>query len=107
LFPAPQAQITLAQQEAAAVGDKKSLKLIENVAKGVDSLLQTAAREVLTSHQYLNIVVKGQAHTGDAYSSDWARGAIGASHKYDGVEVDKGGKALIGNKYGAKDFWDD
>jgi hypothetical protein len=27
-----------------------------------------------------------------------------ASHKYDGVEVEEGGKALIGNKYGGKDF---
>jgi trehalose/maltose hydrolase-like predicted phosphorylase len=32
---------------------------------------------------------------------------IGASHKYESVEVEKGGKGLIGNKYGGKDFWDD
>jgi len=106
LFPAPEAQITLVRQEAAEVGDKQSLELIENTAKGVDSLLQNAARELRTGHQYLNIVVRGQAQTGDAYSSDWAGGAVGASHKYDSVEVEKGGKAVIGNKYGGKDFWD-
>lgn len=106
VFPAPQAQITLVRQEAAKVGDKQSLELIEKAAKGVDSLLQAAAREVLIGHQYLNVVVRGQAQTGDAYSSDWAGGAIGASHEYNNVEVEKGGKALIGNKYGGKDFWD-
>jgi hypothetical protein len=106
LFPAPQAQITLVRQEAAEIGDKKSIELVENAAKGVDSLLQTAAQEVLTGHQYLNVVIRGQAHAGDAYSGDWERGGIGASHKYNSVEVDKGGKALIGNKYGGKDFWD-
>jgi hypothetical protein len=55
----------------------------------------------------LNVVVRGQAQTGDAYSIDWRGGAAGASDKYDGVEVEKGGKALIGNKYSGKDFWDD
>jgi len=33
-------------------------------------------------------------------------GATGASHKYDIVEVEVGRKALVGNKYGGKDFWD-
>ena len=103
LFPAPQAQTTLVQQEAAEIGDKQSLKLI---AMGVDSLLQKTVKEVIAGHQYSNIGIKGQAHTGDAYSSDWSGGAIGASHKYDGIEVEEGGKALVGNKYGGKDFWD-
>ena len=92
--------------EAAEIGDKKSLELVEDAAKGVNSLLQDAARELRTGHQYLNIVVKGQAQTGNAYSSDWRGSATGVSHKYDGVEVGVGGKALIGDKYGGKDFWD-
>jgi hypothetical protein len=81
--------------------------LIESAAQDVDDLLQAAAKEALTGHQYLNIVIKGKAQTGDAFSSDWAGETRGASHKYDGVEVDKDGKALIGNKYGGKDFWYD
>jgi len=93
LFPVPQAQTTLIQQEAAEIGDKQSLELIEDAATGVDSLLQKTVKEMITGHQYSNVGIKGQAHTGDAY------------HKYDGVEVE-GGKALIGNKYGGKDFWD-
>jgi hypothetical protein len=52
-------------------------------------------------------VIKGKAHTGDAFSSDWKGEARGASHKYDRVEVYKDGKALIGNKYGGMDFWED
>ncbi|KFY93176.1 hypothetical protein V500_03861 [Pseudogymnoascus sp. VKM F-4518 (FW-2643)] len=71
LFPAPEAQMTLVRQEAAALGDKESLELIKNKAKGIDGLLQTAIQELLTGHQYLNV-----------------------------VEVGQGGKALIGNKYG-------
>jgi hypothetical protein len=107
LFPAPQAQITLVRQEATEVGDKQSLELLENAAKSVDNLLQTTARELRTGHRYLNVVVRGQAQTGDAYNNDWAGAPVGASHEYNCIEVDKGGKALIGNKYGGKDFWDD
>lgn len=106
LFPAPQTQTTLVQQEAAEIGDKQSLKLIEDAATGVDGLLQKTVKEVIAGHQYSNIGIKGQAHTGDAYSSDWIGGAIRASHKYNSVEVEEGGKALVGNKYGGKDFWD-
>ena len=51
----------------------------------VDSLVQAAAKEALSGHQYLNIVIKGKAQTGDAFSSDWKGETIGASHRYDGV----------------------
>jgi hypothetical protein len=80
LFPAPQAQITLVRQEMAELDDKNALGLIEDAAKGVYSLLQTAAQEVLTGHQYLNVVIRGQAQTGDAYSSDWEGGTIGTQN---------------------------
>ncbi|KFY03085.1 hypothetical protein O988_01698 [Pseudogymnoascus sp. VKM F-3808] len=106
LFPAPRSQTTLVQQEIAEIGDKESLELIADAATGVDSLLQKTVKEVIAGHQYSNIGIKGQAHTGDAYSSDWSGGAIGASHKYDGIKVEEGGKALVGNQYGGKDFWD-
>jgi hypothetical protein len=107
LFPAPQSQLALVKQETAEIQDKQALGLVEGAAQDVDDLLQAAAKEALTGHQYLNIVIKGKAQTGDAFSSDCAGETRGASHKYDGVEVDKDGKALIGNKYGGKDFWDD
>lgn len=106
LFPAPQTVITLVQQEAAEIGDKPSLWLIEDAAKNIDGLLQKTVKEVIAGHQYMNVGIKGQAQTGDAYSSGWGGGAIGASHEYNGIEVEEGGKALIGNKYGGKDFWD-
>ena len=107
LFPAPHAQITFVRQEAAEISDKESLELVAEAAKTVDSMLRNAAQETLAGHRYLNVGVKGQAQTGDAYSSDWKGNTIGASHTYDGVEIEKDGKALIGNKYGGKDFWDD
>jgi len=107
LFPAPQAQTTLVQQEVAEIGDKQSFKLIEDVATGIDSLLQKTVKEAIEGHQYSNITFGGKGLAGDAYSSDWKDGAIGASHKYDGIKVEEGGKGLLGNKYGGKDFFDD
>lgn len=107
IFPAPQAQITLVRQEAAKLHDRQAIELVKSAAEGVDSLLQNAAKEALSGHQYLNVLVKGKAQTGDAFSSDWHGKTGGASHTFDGVVVDNDGKALIGNKYGGKDFWDD
>ena len=107
IFPAPQAQVTLARQEAAQFHDQRALELVESAAEGIDSLLQSATREVLNGHRYLNVLIKGKAQTGDAFSSDWHGKAVGAFHTYDGVIVDDKGKALVGNRYGGKDFWDD
>jgi hypothetical protein len=107
LFPAPQAQVTLVRQEAAEIQNKQGLELVESTAQGIDSLLQNAAKEALSGHRYLKVVVKGKAQTGDAFSSDWNGKAVGASHLYDDVVVETDGKALIGNKYGGKDIWDD
>jgi len=56
----------------------------------------------------LNVRIKGKAHTGDDYSSSWKREiGAGKSPVYNRVDVDEGGKALIRNRYGGKDFWDD
>jgi hypothetical protein len=109
LFPAQQAQTTLVQQEAAEIGDKPSLQLVENAAEGVDTLLRTTARQLLNGHKFSKVVVKGQAQTGNMYSSDWRGAATGVSNQYDSVEVEKGGKALMGDIYGdgKKGFWDD
>ncbi|KAI4225786.1 MAG: hypothetical protein L6R40_008347 [Gallowayella cf. fulva] len=107
IFPAPQAQVTLVKQEATELHDRGALELVQSAAEGVGSLLQNAVKEALSGHRYLNVLVKGKAQAGDAVSSDWHGKAVGASHVYDGVVVDNDGKALIGNKYGGKDFWDD
>ena len=111
LFPAPQAQTTLVQHEAAEMdresSDEGSLRLVEDAATGVDNLLRKTVKEVIAGHQYSNITFRGKGLAGDAYSSDWKGGAIGASHKYDGIKVEEGGKGLLGNKYGGKDFLDD
>jgi hypothetical protein len=106
LFPAPQV-LALVRQETADISDTQELRLVEEAARDVDNTLCTAAKEALAGHQYLNINIKGKSHTGDAYSSDWKGRTAGSSHTYDDVKVDKDGKALIGNKYGGKDFWDD
>jgi hypothetical protein len=107
LFPAPEAQLALVRQETAEIQAKQALKPVETSALGVDSLLLTAAKEAITGHQYLNVVIKGKAQTGDAFRDNWKSEANGASHIYGGVIVDKTGKALVGNKFGGTDFWDD
>ena len=107
IFPVPQAQITLVRQEAAEFHDRQAIELVESAAEGVDSTLHNAAKEVLSGHQYLKVFIKGKTQTGDIFSSDWHGKTGGASHTYNSVEVDNDGKALIGNKYGGKDFWDD
>lgn len=110
LFPASQTQLELVKQEIAAIRrhDREALKLVEEAAQGVDDMLHTAAGEAYAGHQYLNVEIGGKAHTGDAFDNDWTGKAVGAkSHLYNGVIVKKEGKALVGNKFGGKDFWDD
>jgi hypothetical protein len=107
IFPASQTQLALVKQETAEIHNLQTLELVQTAAQGVDDMLHAAAREALTGRQYLNVIIKGKAQTGDAFSSDWNGGVIGPRHTYNGIEVDRDGKALIGNKYGGKDFWDD
>jgi hypothetical protein len=109
LFPAPASQLELVKQEAAEMKDKQKLQLVENAADGVDELLHAVAKEARTGHQYLNVVVVGQAKAlnGDVFGSDWKGKAMGTSHTYDGVRVEGNAKVLNGNKYGGKDFFDD
>jgi hypothetical protein len=109
LFPARACQLDLVKQETAELKDKQELQLVENAAEGVDKLLHAAAKEARTGHQYLNVVVIGQAKAlnGDAFGSDWKGEAVGTSHTFDGVRVEGNAKVLNGNKYGGKDFFDD
>lgn len=96
----------MVRQEAAQLHDRRALELVETAAKGVDGLLQNAARKVLNSHRYLTVLIKGKAQTRDVFSSDWYGKAVGASYTYDGVIINNNRKAFIGNKYGGKNFWD-
>lgn len=107
LFPASQPQTVLVKQEAAVIQDQQALRLVGEAAEGVDVLLQAAVKEYLTGHQYLNVVIRGKAQTGDSFSDGWTGKATGASHSYKDILVEENGRALTGNKYGGKDFWDD
>jgi len=107
LFPARQSQLMLVKQETAEIDNKQSLGMIESAAQDVDTLLQAAAKECLTGHQFLNVMVRGKGQLGDVFTGDWKGGACGAGHKYDGAEVATSGRALFGTQYGGKSFWDD
>lgn len=107
LFPAHEAQLAAVQEEIAQLDDEQSLKAVECAAHGIDRLLEMTANAALTGHRYSNITVNGKVHAGDTFSNDWSGHTGAASHTYDGIRVDVGGKAQMGNKFGGKDFWDD
>lgn len=86
---------------------KQALKLVDTSTLNVDSLLLAAAKEAITGHQYLNVVIKGKAQTGDAFRNNWKGETKGASQIYGGVIVDGTGKALVGNKFSGTDSRDD
>lgn len=98
---------TLVEQQIARIANRQELEPIAGAARNVDSAFHAAAKGAFTGHQYLDVVVKGMAETGDTFSSDWKRGTPGPSPVYNGAEVDKAGKALIGNQYSGKGFWED
>lgn len=96
LFPARKAQIALVRQDAAAVSDKESLELIESEAKGIDSLLRTAIQEVLTGHNYLNVIEAEQgerASIGNRYSGSNHSKVV---NNFSGTIFTSGGKAIQG-----------
>jgi hypothetical protein len=107
LFPATQAQLALVEREIIELRDGYTLEHVEKAAQGVDDMLFQAARETRIGHQYSNMKIKGRSHLGDMFGSNWTGDAVGLSHSYDNVLLDKDGKASMGNKYGGKDFWDD
>ncbi|OBT39543.1 hypothetical protein VE00_10655 [Pseudogymnoascus sp. WSF 3629] len=97
LFPAPETQLTLLRQDAAAVGDKESLELIKSNAKGVDSLLQTAIQEALTGHQYLNVVELEQGGKALIRNKNGDNERSKVVNNFSGSVSTSGGKAIYGN----------
>ncbi|KAI0437758.1 small s protein [Xylaria telfairii] len=106
LFPAPKTQLEPTRDEIARNSSGQSLQLLGNDSCNADSTIQTGSMGAILGHHYSNIAVDGKAQVGDTFSDDW-RGAHGMSHRYHGVLVGSSGKALVGNKYGGKSFWDD
>ncbi|KAI1737227.1 small s protein [Xylaria scruposa] len=102
LFPIPKTQIEPTRDQIA----RQSFQSLGNASCDVDSTVRAASMGAIFGHHYSNIAVDGKAQVGDTFSDDW-QGAHGMSHRYHGVLVGKSGKALVGNKYGGKSFWDD
>lgn len=107
LFPAPRSrQVELVKEETDAFPDEASLQLVEQAAQNVDSVLQVAAKEAITGHRYLNVVIEGKALIGNSVGDSFHGKVVASSHTYDGVKIAKGATAAIGDKHGGKDFWD-
>ncbi|KAL1850530.1 hypothetical protein Plec18170_006815 [Paecilomyces lecythidis] len=59
-------------------------------------------------HRFQNVKVEGKVHIGDTFNNEWNGKTNGrVSHIYDGIKITKEGRALMGNKFGGKDFWDE
>ncbi|KAI1161369.1 small s protein [Nemania serpens] len=106
LFPAPKPQLEPTRDETARNYSGQSLQSLGNASCDIDSTARAASIEAILGHHYSNIAVDGKAQVGDTFSDDW-QGAHGVSHRYHGVLIGKSGKALLGNKYGGRGFWDD
>ncbi|KAI1733503.1 small s protein [Xylaria scruposa] len=106
LFPAPKSQLKKSEERI----QNGSGLLLESPSEslGVTSCnvdYRNQAAPVLPGHYYTDLAVDGKAQIGDSFSDNWG-GTRGVSHRYDGVQVCRNGKALIGNKFGGKGFWD-
>ncbi|KAI0418802.1 small s protein [Xylaria grammica] len=106
LFPPPKPSFERTGDEIARNSSEQSLKSLGNASCDVDSTVRAASMGAVLGHHYSNIAVHGKAQVGDTFGDDW-QGAHGMSHRYHGVLVGGSGKALMGNKYGGKSFWDD
>ncbi|KAI0472457.1 small s protein [Xylaria cf. heliscus] len=105
-FPAPKPQLEPTGNEKVRSSSDQSLQSLGNVSCDVERTIRSGSMEAILGHHYSNISVDGKAQVGDTFSEDW-QGAHGRFHSYHGVLVGSSGKALIGNKYGGKGFWDD
>lgn len=105
LFPAPKPQLEPRRDEMGRNIIRQPLHSIESTSYDVNNRIRTGSTEVNLGHQYSNIAVEGKAQVGDTFNDNW-QGIHGGSHNYDGVLVGSSGKAVIGNKYGGKSFWD-
>ncbi|KAI0861502.1 small s protein [Xylaria cubensis] len=106
LLPIPQTQLEPTKDENVRSSSGQHLESLGNASCDVDSTIPLGPMKSILGHHYSNIAIDGKAQVGDTFSEGW-QGAHGMSHSYHGVLVRSSGKALMGNKYGGKCFWDD
>ncbi|KAI1131097.1 small s protein [Nemania abortiva] len=108
LFPPPQLEPPPAstQKEIAENWRRTNPRTPEDAFYKADNRARAAIAETLPGHRYNNVAVDGSAQIGDTFSDTWRGVACGVSHRYDDVFVRGNGRAVIGNKFGGKSFWD-
>jgi hypothetical protein len=119
LFPAPEAQGRLIEEEAAVLKGDVGLEILVKLAAGIDRLLQQRATMEVQSAAPSGLVVhelvtadKVRLHAGDAYSNDWTGNTGAQDPRWSHIDVGKmnlGGesRAQVGTKFGGKDIFDD
>lgn len=114
LFPAPESQRKLLDEDIAAIKQAVSLEYIQKLADGVDKLLQDRAKytrdQQTGRHTFgpIRVTENAQAHTGNAYLKPTAdgRGELreGVGHHYESIDLAGHAMAQQGDMYGGSIF---
>ena len=111
LFPATRERLQqLSLEEAQEMEEEPSLGVLEEAAEGIDLLLQTSVRQVLTGREG-HIFIRNLA-TDDArvrYGDENVAGVTltGSGHTYDSNTASGKSRVHYGNKFGGKSVLDD
>jgi len=111
LFPATRERLQqLSLEEAQEMEEEPSLGVLEEAAEGIDPLLQTSVRQVLTGREG-HIFIRNLA-TDDArvrYGDENVAGVTltGSGHTYDSNTASGKSRVHYGNKFGGKSVLDD
>jgi hypothetical protein len=111
LFPATRERLQqLSLEEAQEMEEEPSLGVLEEAAEGIDPLLQTSVRQVLTGRE--GHIFIGNLATDDArvrYGDENVAGVTltGSGHTYDSNTASGKSRVHYGNKFGGKSVLDD
>lgn len=115
VFPAPAQAITqLAEMEINEVNDQQELKMIQDVAKNLDPVLETATksklREITGKNTVGRINTTGRANVGFAFPKETLLHSEGfrdnSTNHVDEIIGGETSRVNVGNTYGGTAFWD-
>jgi hypothetical protein len=113
LFPAPEAEKQLAEQEIKLMADASTLELLQKLASGVDKILQSRAKKDIATrhgHSYAAATIGENAIVldGDFYDTSWnPQGRFivdGGSHTYGASHIRGHAKVQRGDRHGKDIF---
>ncbi|KAM0417005.1 hypothetical protein ACHAPT_012971 [Fusarium lateritium] len=117
VFPVDtQASTQLVRMEIEKVDEQRELKMVQDVAKGVDPVLDHVAKQKSAGAVSQNSVNRvkttefGRASVGNIFTKEALGQSVGfsysASNRVDDIEAKDNSRVNVGDTYGAKGFWD-